>query len=129
MKSWLDRVDKVEGWLDKSEAWMTELFQGKSLWVICQLGAGVLVGTKVGIVWAIIMEIVATFLVIGAVEVWQPEEPSRHAYLDTSAQELEDMIGSKRYTKAQLNKKAYDILDRYLDMKWNDDHPGYEGLR
>jgi hypothetical protein len=125
MKAWLDKVEKVETRFDKSVDWVTELFQGKSLWVICQTGAGILLATKIGIGWAILLEIVATFLIIGAVEVWKPKEPSRYTSIDTYAKEFGGMMRSKRYTKAQLNKKAYDILDRYTDMQFRDDPQGY----
>ena len=97
----------------------------KTIWVICQIGAGIFIATKIGLVWAIVSEIAFTMFMCGAYVVWEPELPSRYISIDDYAKEFGRMIRSKRYTKAQLNKRAYDILDRYTDMQFNDDPRGY----
>lgn len=106
------------------EAWLAE---GKTIWVLCQIGISILVAIKIGIGWTILLEIVAIFLIGGAVEVWKPEEPTRYRTMDFYAKEFEGMMRSKRYTKAQLNTKAYEILAKYMEHHLIEDPNAYEG--
>ena len=100
----------------------------KTLWVICQIGAGIFLATKIGVVWAIVSEVAFTMFMCGAYVVWEPELPSRYVSIDAYAKEFGGMMRNKRYTKAQLNKKAYDILDRYIERQYIDDPYGYKEL-
>jgi hypothetical protein len=118
------------------EKWISGLGEGKPLWVICQIGAGILVATKIGIVGAIVLEVAVTMLIIGAYAVWEPELPfkyrsvdaERYSSIDADAVRFGRKILSKRYTKAQLGKEAYDILERYREKQYRDDPNGLRGI-